>query len=188
MKKNIIIILAIILFSFNAYSSEYNVDKSKKNLVKFTSKMTLDDFDGTTDKIDGFMADSKDGLLNSNFYFEVDMNTLTTNMGLRDRHMRDNYLHTSKYPKSNYKGNITSVQEKNGKFEVVVEGDFFIHGVGKKTKINASLIPDGNNGFKVVAKFIVKLTDYKIEIPQMMFAKINENMDVVIDFMLKKVK
>ncbi len=188
MKKNVILIFIFMLIGFNLKAGEYNVDKSKKNLVKFTSKMSLEDFDGTTEKIDGFLADASGGLVNSTFYFEVDMNSLTTNMGLRDRHMRDNYLHTSKYPKANFKGTITSVQDKGGKFEAIAEGDFTTHGVAKKTKIYVTLIPDGNNGYKISTKFIIKLPDYKIEIPQMMFAKINENIDMLIEFFLKKVK
>lgn len=188
MKKKIILIIALMLFGLNAYSSEFNVDKSQKRLVKFTSKMTLEDFSGSTERIDGFLADTKDGLLNSSFYFEVDMNSLTTEMGLRDRHMRDNYLHTTKYPKAAFKGIITSVQANNGKFEAIAEGDYTLHGVSKKIKMNVTLVSDGNNGYKVQAKYIVKMPDYKIEIPQMMLAKLNENIDVVVDFVLKKVK
>ena len=39
-----------------------------------------------------------------------------------------------------------------------------------------------NNGFRIKADFIVKLSDFGIEIPSIMFYKIDENMDMQLDF------
>jgi polyisoprenoid-binding protein YceI len=189
MKKSIILIIALVLFSLNAFASEFHVDKSQKRQMQFFSKMTLEDFDGKTEKIDGFLNDNQTGLLNSNFYFEVDMNSIKTyigsaNIGLMDRHMYDMYLHTKKYPKSAFKGTITAV---NGN-DVIAEGDFNLHGTVKKVKFNGTVVSDGNGGYSVKVKFAVKMPDYKIETPSYMLAKVNEKIDIVVEFMLKKVK
>lgn len=179
----------LILFSFaaNTFAAEYYVDKSKKeNLVKFTSKMQIEDFDGTTNKIDGYFKHGEK-LEGGEVYFEVDLNSVTTGMGLRDRHMRDNYLHTAKYPKTSFKGTISQVTDKGSYYEVVIDGNMNLHGVYKPKQVKGTLTK-GDNSLRVKSNFWVKLGDYKIEIPQLMFAKINENIELNLDFFLKKVK
>ncbi len=186
-KTTVVTGLALLVFATNLFAAEYYVDKSKKeNLVKFTSKMQIEDFDGTTSKIDGYFkhGEKLDG---GEVYFEVDMNSVTTGMGLRDRHMRDNYLHTAKYPKTSYKGTISQVADKGSYYEVVLDGNMNLHGVYKPKQVKGT-IAKGDNSLRIKTNFWVKLPDYNIEIPQLMFAKINENIELNLDFFLKKVK
>ena len=80
-----------------------NVDKSAENMVKFISDAPIEDFEGVTSSIDGYLFWEGDDLLNqSELYFEVDLNTVDTGIGLRNRHMRENYLHTDKFPKTHF--------------------------------------------------------------------------------------
>lgn len=186
-KKTLGISFLLVVFAASAIAAEYYVDKSKKeNLVKFTSKMQIEDFDGTTSKIDGYFKHGEK-LEGGEVYFEVDLNSVTTGMGLRDRHMRDNYLHTAKYPKTSYKGTISQVTDKGSYYEVVIDGNMNLHGVYKAKQVKGTLTK-GENSLRVKTNFWVKLPDYKIEIPQLMFAKINENIELNLDFFLKKVK
>ena len=49
------------------------MDKSRQNQVKFVSNAPIEDFEGVTDKIDGFIFWENDDLTkNSALYFEVD--------------------------------------------------------------------------------------------------------------------
>ena len=50
----------------------------------------------------------------SEFYFEVPLGTLSTGIDMRDRHMRENYLHTGLHPFVSYKGEITGVDHAGG--------------------------------------------------------------------------
>ena len=96
--KMFYLILAICFFTYySSFSKEYNVDKSAKNIVKFISDAPMEDFEGITDKIDGYLInDDISNLKNSEFYFEVDLNSVKTGIALRDRHMREDYLNTAK--------------------------------------------------------------------------------------------
>jgi len=183
------IFISLLLLALIIYPAEYQVDKSKQNLVKFISNAPIEDFEGVTSKIDGYLAiDESDLLKNSNLYFEVDLRTLDTGIGLRNRHMRENYLHTDKYPYTNFKGNIIySEKVSDTEQKVTVDGTMYIHGKTKPMKINGNLFKT-ESGYRVKAYFEVKLTDYNIEVPKLMFMKISENMKLALDFYITKVQ
>lgn len=188
--KIIAALVSFCLLSFSLYATEHNVDKSQKNLVKFTSDARIESFDGTTDKIDGYMVWDGDDILSKNqLYFEVDLRTLDTGIGLRNRHMREEYLETDKYPMTSFKGKIIKADKaSDGKLNVVAEGNMSIHGVTKPITIKGTLTPSQAGGYRVQSSFEVKLPDYNIPIPQLMFLKISEVMKLNLDFFTKKVK
>jgi polyisoprenoid-binding protein YceI len=171
------------------FSGEYHVDKDKNNMVKFVSDAPIEDFEGITDQIDGYVYwKDLDFTNNSELYFEVDLNALDTGIGLRNRHMRENYLETDQYPITHFKGKMMSSDAVNDTtVSVEARGDIFIHGVEKPLTVMANLIkkPDG---YRIKANFIVKLSDFQIEVPSIMFYKIDENMDLQLDFYVKEIK
>ncbi len=59
---NILALMCIL--STVALAAEFQVDKSSKNLVKFISDAPLEDFEGKTDKIDGYIFWDGDDLTN----------------------------------------------------------------------------------------------------------------------------
>ena len=171
-----------------AQGVEYHVDTKAKNVVKFISDAPVEDFEGVTNNIDGYLKHQGDAVTEkSELYFEVDLRTLDTGIGLRNRHMREDYLHTDKYPFAKYSGRITGVSEAGGKTTVSVKGSMDIHGVKKNLDITATLTKTAT-GMQAKSSFEVKLTDHKIEVPKFMFLKINEIMQLQLDFQLKKVK
>lgn len=67
----------------------------------------------------------------SDFY--TDLSTINTGLGLRDRHMRENYLETKKYPSVEFVGKIKEnvVLTKGKKKIAIAIGNFKIHDVEK---------------------------------------------------------
>ena len=169
-----------------AQKTEYHVDRSAKNVVKFVSDAPVEDFEGVTDKIDGYLLYQGDDLTaGSDVYLEVDLRTLDTGIGLRNRHMHEDYLHTDKYPHAKFSGRIIEVSPAGGNTNVKVRGTMDIHGVKRPMEVKGSITGSGDR-LRVRTTFDVKLTDHKIEVPQFMFLKIDENMELVLDFTLKK--
>ena len=171
-------------------AGEYQVDKDREgNLVKFISDAPMEDFEGVTEKIDGYIFWEGNDLLNKNeMYFEVDLNSLDTGIGLRNRHMRENYLETDKYPFTHFTGKLVKAeQEETGKYNVTAEGTMFIHGVEKPLTVEGTMLAT-ENGYRIQVKFITALSDFNIKIPQLMFFKIDENMKLELDFFVKKVE
>ena len=181
------VLLLMFTISNITNATEYDVDKSKKNLVKFISEATIENFEGVTNSIDGYLFFKGDNFLtDSDLYFEVDLRTLDTGIGLRNRHMREDYLETDKYPMTNFKGKIVYLQKvSDSEYKVTLDGNLFIHGVTKPVKINGNLYPvDG--GYRVKAYFEILLTDYNIEIPKLMFMKISNTIKLALDFYVKE--
>ncbi len=185
MKFILFLIIAVIMINAG-WGAEYQVDKAQKNLVKFISDAPMEDFEGITDKIDGYIFWEGEDLLNkSEMYFEVDLSSLDTGIGLRNRHMRENYLETEKFPFTHFTGHLTSADKlAEGEYQVTAQGTMFIHGVEKNLTVEGKIvsIPEG---YQIQAKFITPLSDYNIEIPQLMFFKIDENMRLELDFYVK---
>ncbi len=183
-------LLLFLFFSASAFGQvvEYHVDTKAKNVVKFISDAPVEDFEGVTKKIDGYLKYNGASLTeNSEIYFEVDLRTLDTGIGLRNRHMREEYLHTDKYPYAKFSGRIESVRDAGSNKIATVKGSMDIHGVKKPMDVKATLAPEGS-GLRSKVSFEVKLTDHKIEVPKFMFLKIDEVMQLELDIQLKKVK
>ena len=187
MKKLFFALPVIFIISITTQAAEFNVDKSKNNVVKFISDAPIEDFEGVTNLIDGYIYyEGEDLTNNSQLYFEVDLSSLDTGIGLRNRHMRDNYLETDKFRYATYKGTITNNDKiSNNTFEVEVKGTMNIHGVTKNLNIYGTLT-ENNAGLRIVSQFNVNLLDYNIDVPQVMFLKISEIMDLRLDFYMKE--
>lgn len=181
--------LFVVLFASLSlvFSQEYHVSKAEKNEVKFISDAPLEDFEGVTDRIDGYLYfENDDFTVNSQLYFEVDLKSIDTGIGLRNRHMRENYLHTDKYPVTHYKGKIVKAEKTaDNQFDVTTEGVIFIHGIERPLSVNGKLTTMGDR-IQIQCRFEVKLSDFDIPIPQLMFMKINEVMDLRLNFYLQR--
>ncbi|RPI03076.1 MAG: YceI family protein [Calditrichaeota bacterium] len=181
-------LLLWILFLSFSHANELQIDKTQKNQVTFTSDAPVEKIIGHTTEIDGYAAiDEKDLTQNSSFYFEVDLATLDTGIGLRNRHMRENYLQTGKYPFASYKGEIKeAVLLENGGYQVKARGSFDLHGVQKEMEISAT-VEKLENGYKASSSFEIALADFKIERPQLMLLKIGQVIKIDVSIYAKKV-
>ncbi|MBN1561091.1 YceI family protein [candidate division KSB1 bacterium] len=181
--------LFMLVFSMIGLAAEFHVDKEQSNLVKFTSAAPLEEIVGTTEKIDGYVMWQGDDLTaESDFYFEVDLASIDTGIGLRNRHMRDNYLETDKYPFASYAGRIVeAVVQQDGSIDIKSSGTFKLHGVERKMQIDGKITQSGD-GFKATSRFSIKLADHKIERPQLMLLKVGEEILLDVTFFVKKAK
>lgn len=183
--------LVLLLSANTAKAREYHVDRDRDRLVRFICDAPFENFDGVTELVDGYvewegdsLSESADLLDNSHLYFEVRLDGLDTGIGLRNRHMRDNYLETEKYPYAHFTGRLTQVErDPTGGFTVTADGVFHVHGVDRQRIFIATVSPVGD-GFHVRGSFEVKLSDHNIGIPKIMFLKINEIIELEIDFFL----
>jgi len=172
------------------HATEYHVDTAAARQVKFISQAPLESFEGVTQRIDGYALIPSDSLAvgkgpdSSRFYFEVDLNALDTGIGLRNRHMRENYFETEKYPFAQYTGSIGTVSRgSDTSLEVSISGEMTIHGVKRPLEV---MISTGANGqrYHVRGQFPVVLPDYLIKVPRLMFMKISDTVQVQLDFYL----
>ncbi|EMS33575.1 hypothetical protein C943_04454 [Mariniradius saccharolyticus AK6] len=143
----------------------------------------MNEFTGKSSKLNG-LIDLEKNLLD----FYVDLNTLKTGIGLRDSHMRDNYLETKKYPFAEFTGKLESIPTMvvGESRPVVAKGVFKIHGVQKEISVKGTIKMLSANELLLDASFPILLGDFKIEIPSVVFYELAEEQLVTIQANLKK--
>lgn len=172
------------------HAQEYHVDGEADNRVVFISRASIEEFEGVTDRVDGYVLLDGEGVragsdfAGSALYFEVDLASLDTGIGLRNRHMRDNYLEVGDHPFATFEGAIERIDASTSGFQVVSRGLFAVHGVEQPRTLECGATPDGD-GWRVTCAFDVNLTDHQIEIPRIMFLKLAEDIRVEIDMRLR---
>jgi polyisoprenoid-binding protein YceI len=149
----------------------------------------METFEGKTSRIDGYIYWEADQItVKSAVYFEVDLNSIRTGIGLRDRHMRENYLETDRWPKAFFKGKITHTKDLgNGRKAVHVSGIFSVHGVENPLDLEGTMEFKGDQ-IIITASFDILLTDYNIKIPKIMFLKLDNEIRIRIRILLEKYK
>ncbi|WP_035673576.1 YceI family protein [Flavobacterium sp. 83] len=106
---------------------------------------------------------------------------------LMEEHFNENYIESSKFPKSTFKGKILNFDASklsSAKTVYDLEGDLTLHGVTKKIKTKITLVGTADK-VNATSNFLVKPQDYNIEIPSLVKNKIAENVKIVINFILQ---
>lgn len=107
---------------------------------------------------------------------------------LMQEHFNENYIESDQFPKALFKGKILALDQidlaKKGEYKVSIAGDMTIHGVTRPLKVEAFF---ENNGEGLIAKttFPIKVADYDIEIPTIVFHNIAEEVEVKVSFIYK---
>jgi polyisoprenoid-binding protein YceI len=201
MKSSLMIISAAACFSA-ALAGEpakfYVNDELKRDIVTFTSKAPLETVVGKTGEIAGFIeVDTGDITGTAKAAFEVDLASLKTGIGMRDGHMRDQYLEVEKYPKAVFvlkqvKNAGSNAFQNNSPVELTLLGDFTVHGVTKEIEIPATAIYMKESEdtrvrlpgdlLHVTATFDVYLSDHNIKRPQFVILKLDDRQRIDLDF------
>ncbi len=204
--KNLIILASLLgVASFLPAGADaqcfYVNDHSSRDVVRFSSDAPVELIEGVTNKIKGKICYDKTFKFDKSHPFEVsfdvDLASIDTGIALRNQHMRDNFLHTAKFPKATFKatsikskgkppfktGNVVTIQSK---------GDFTIHGVSISKSIPMKVTyfeesPTTHKRFKsgnmirVRGTFPVTLSQHGIPRPEALFVKLADKVFVTID-------
>jgi polyisoprenoid-binding protein YceI len=175
-------ILCIFFVSLSAFGQEY---LSKNGDVSFLSKAPLNEFEGKSSSLNG-LVNLETNLLD----FFVDLNTLKTGIGLRDSHMRENYLETEQFPFAEFTGKL--VQQPTlilgAKTPVKAVGKFKIHGIEREIEVPGFLTLVQNGKVELDASFEILLSDYKIPLPKLVFYELAQEQKVTISAILTQKK
>ena len=180
-------ILKILFFIFIGAlntSHEFNrtdtVYYSDKGYVKFTSGVPLHTFSGESNHLTG-MIDFKENIVD----FYVDLNTLKTGIGKRDRDMYKT-LNTSDHPFAEFTGSLTDTDFDLSKDSVtiVAEGTFTLNGMNRELSVDGSLMKENDN-IILKARWEIPLSKYNIEPPGVLFYRVDEVQKVMIEVILE---
>lgn len=178
----------LFLFALNLNAQILKVDEKEHNTIQFSARATLGDFQGVTHSIDGEIKLQK--LTNTNFgtiYFKVYLDSIDTGINLRNIHMREDYLETSRYPAAEFSGSIIKIIPVDyTKSKVLAKGILNIHGVQKEINVDGFIFNYGNL-YKLQTEFALLLSDFKINQPTFIINTVEDKIDIsVLIYLIKK--
>jgi len=178
--RNTIILLLFLTIPWEGIAQKF---KSDSSYVHFFSDAPMEDIEATN--IDGQSAFD---LESGEIVFSIPIKSFEFEKSLMQEHFNENYLESDVYPKATFIGSVNGIDfASTMKQNVKTEGKMTIHGVEQLLSTEGNiLITDG--GVEIDAKFPIKLSDYKIKIPKVVFYNIAEVVDVTVKFRYEKVE
>jgi YceI-like protein len=173
--------LPIFLFTivFTAEAQKFTAEKSS---ISFFSDAALEDIKAENNLV-GSLFNSTSGEL----VYIVKIKDFKFEKSLMREHFNEKYMETEKFPKSTFQGKITGFKANTpGQQKVRAIGKLSIHGITRDIDVPGTL-EFASGKVNMQSKFIVKLVDYNIKIPKLVWQNIAEEIEVKIDFTYKPI-
>jgi polyisoprenoid-binding protein YceI len=168
-------ILFLITSTF-VVAQKYVVEKSK---VVFFSHAAIEDIKAENKNVSGiFNSDSGE------IVFSIPIKSFKFAKSLMQEHFNEKYLESDKFPKATFQGKIVGYDRTKRNQNVSSKGKLTIHGETREVEIPGTIALVGNK-LQMTGKFIVRLADYNIAIPQLVWQNIAEKVEVTFDFIFK---
>ena len=170
--KHLFLLILILTLPLGSSAQKY---MTKNGFIGFFSHTPVEDI-----KADNNQVASVLDISTGEIVFQVLIRSFHFPKAFMEEHFNENYLESEKFPRSTFKGKITDISKvdftKNGKYDVTVEGELYIHDVTKRIteKGTIEVVPGGINA---TSKFNIAPEDYNIKIP----AVVRENIGKIIE-------
>ena len=175
--KTFVYIIIFTVSTAPVFCQKYNVEKS---FVKFFSDAAIEDITADNKKSSGiFNAENND------IVFSIPISEFQFAKSLMQEHFNEKYMESDKFPKSTFQGKVEGFDPNTKEAQQAkASGKLTIHGVTKPVEIPGTIERDKDK-LLFKSKFIVKLADYNIEIPQLLWQNIAEQVEVTAEFVFK---
>ncbi|HET6995619.1 MAG TPA: YceI family protein [Chitinophagaceae bacterium] len=178
MKKANIVLGGLLLLASLAGSAQGKF-YTKTGRISFFSSTPLEDIDAINRSVVGVL-DTKTGDLQ----FAALMKGFEFRKALMQEHFNADYAESTKYPKAEFKGQITNNGEinytTNGSFAAKVKGKLTIHGVTRDIETSGTItVKDGK--LTLASTFNVLVADYNITIEKLYRDNIAKTIKVTVD-------
>ena len=186
MKRTLLLLAVLAIAPRLAGAAVFEVRPGGENRVVFVSKASMEKFEGKTQHLAGRIEVDPAQVGDSvRVHFEVDLTKVDTGIAMRNRHMRENHLETTKFPKAVFDGVTVhgpagAVLGPGKRTVLDVEGTFTLHGVSRRIRISveATYQSKGAGRIQFRTTFPVALADHGIARPQFLFLKLAEVQEV----------
>ena len=113
--------------------------------------------------------------------FSLLISSLQFEKAFMQQHFNSDYMESDKYPRAIFKGKVQEHVDvtTNGSYPVTVTGTFTVHGVTKSRTITGTITVK-NGIVSMTSEFMVNCADHHIDIPQILFYHIAENIKVTV--------
>jgi len=144
--------------------------------VRFFSSAPIEDITATNERAGGVFDPATGDVA-----FLIPIKEFEFKKSLMREHFNENYMESDRFPDASFVGKVMGYVPGNGTEEARAEGDLKIHGITKRVTLPGTIRQEGNKLW-MEAVFRVKLEDYGIEIPTLLFRNIAEEVEVTVKF------
>ncbi len=175
-----------------AATARWQVRPGEGTRVEFVSKAPLETFTGKTSQVSGACTCDLGKLAGEvTLAVAVDMATLDTGLSKRNQHMRENHLHTDRYPQAWLRGGVlkavgATALPVGGAVSVEFSGELDLHGVRRPVVVPLQLTRPTETSLVVRGEFPVRLADFGIPRPQVLLMKLAEEQRVRVSITLER--
>lgn len=164
----------ILLAWFSNHQASKDIYVCKNAKISLFSKAPLEDIAATSSK-----GTSVFNAATNELAFSVPIRSFQFEKSLMQEHFNENYMESERYPNASFKG---ALQEKidvttNGTYPISATGVLDVHGVKQNRTIKGSIAVNGGT-VTMTSEFVVQCKDHRIEIPQIVFKKIAESIQI----------
>lgn len=178
-------------FASMAESRPYRLSTKAKNRVEFHSKATLESFTGKSKSIVAKFEVEPTKLSSTTGTVTVDLRSLDTGIDLRNKHMRENHLHTDSFPNAIFRVDslVMTDTQRSATDTVTIHGAMTIHGVSRPMSalglITEPTGSEASGALRIHSEFPLRITDFGIPRPEFLFLKLAEEVKIVVDLTLE---
>jgi polyisoprenoid-binding protein YceI len=166
-----IIALAVLLTGISQVKAQ-DIWFTRTGNISFHAGTSVEDIDGVNNEVASLINVSTGDIA-----FTVLVKSFHFTRSLMEEHFNENYLESTKFPKSTFSGKITDPGKvnfaKDGNYPATVEGDLTIHGVTRKISAPATIKVAGGK-ISANAAFKILMADYNVAIPGVVADKISK--------------
>ena len=175
--KNKLLLLIFCLFTTVCLSQKYYTDSG------------LTEFDGSKAAFEPIKAKNESSIS----IFDVNKGKIAAlikirefnfRLGLMEEHFNENYLESNIYPTSTFEGyieNFDKISLENNFQEISIKGTLTIKGESNEI-LAVGFLKKNNNKIELKSSFSVKLSEYNIKIPRVVFKKIDEEIKINLNY------
>jgi len=182
MKRAYTLIFILVFMTSMAGNAQKFITKTGH--IKFYSDAPLEKIEGNNRQVNSALDYATGG-----FVFKVLMKSFEFEKALMQEHFNENYVESDKFPSATFVGKLTNIKdlnlEKDGVYNVTVEGKLTMHGVTKDISEKGTFeVKQGKLIGK--SKFNLTVADFKITIPGNVGNNISKTIEVTVDITLDK--
>jgi polyisoprenoid-binding protein YceI len=160
----------------SAFAQKYMLESST---ISFFSDAAIEDITASNTKTSGLIDVSTLSIA-----FSVPISEFQFEKSLMKEHFNEKYMESDKYPKATFQGKLTSFNLEPGIQNSTATGKLVIHGISRDVSIPGTI--EYTEGKLILnTRFMVKLEDHKIKIPQLLWQNIAEQVEVTANLTYK---
>ena len=179
--KNKLFLLIFCLFTTVCLSQKYYTDSG------------LTEFDGSKAAFEPIKAKNESSISifdvnNGKIAALIKIREFNFRLGLMEEHFNENYLESNIYPTSTFEGSIEDFDKislDDNFQQISIKGTLTIKGESNEI-LAVGFLKKNNNKIELKSSFSVKLSEYKIKIPRVVFKKIDEEVKINLNYVYEE--